>query len=392
MATAAGRKTIPLSVPHLEGNAWAYVKECLDTGWVSSAGPFVDRFEREFCDATGAAHAVACVNGTAALQVALRIAGVGPGDLVIVPTLTFIATVNAVAYLGADPLFTDSDPYYNLDVAKVLQFLDDHTERRESGTFDRDSGRRIAAVVPVHVFGNAAGLEALLGPCREAGIAVVEDAAESLGTRYTEGALAGRHTGTVGDLGCFSFNGNKIITTGGGGMIVTNDREHARRARYLTTQAKDDEVRYVHGEVGYNHRLTNLQAALGVAQLESLPSFLEAKRRNFAHYRRAVADIHGLEISESPPYARSNHWMVPLRIDAERYGRDRETLMADLHAAGIQTRPIWHLNHLQAPYAHARRHRIERAPIQLSETLNLPCSTNLTPDEIEEVCDRLRHG
>lgn len=385
-------RTIPLAVPQIEGRAWAYVKECLDSGWVSSAGPFVDRFEREFRDYVGSGHAVACVNGTAALQVALRVVGVGPGDVVLVPTLTFIATVNAAHYLGALPVFMDSDGFYNIDVDKVLEYLDRHTERRDGGTFDRDSGRRVAAIVPVHVFGNAARLEPLLEPCRAGGIAIVEDAAESVGSRYVGGALAGRHTGTIGDVGCFSFNGNKIMTTGGGGMIVSDDAELARRARYLTTQAKDDEVRYVHGDVGYNYRLTNLQAALGVAQLESMPGFLEAKRRIFEVYRAAVEEIDGLEVPDAPPYAANNHWMVPLWIVPERYGRDRERLMADLLENGIHTRPPWHLNHLQAPYAGCRAYRIEAAPRQLEHTLNLPCSTGLSVDEIATVCRGLRRG
>ena len=383
---------IPLSVPNITGNAWGYVKECLDTGWVSSAGAFVDRFEEGFRAATGASHAVACVNGTAALQVALRVAGVAPGDEVLVPTVTFIATVNAARYLGAVPVFMDSDRHFNLDVDKVREFLRERTERREGATFNRGSGRRIAAIVPVHVFGNAARLAELLEPCRAGGIAIIEDAAESLGTYYLEGPLAGRHTGTIGLLGCFSFNGNKIITTGGGGMIVTNDDEVARYARYLTTQAKDDEVRFVHGDVGYNYRLTNLQAALGIAQLEALPAFLEHKRTNFRHYQDAIAQIEGLELPDGPPYARNNHWFYPLQVDVERYGRDREALMADLGAEGIQTRPMWQLNHRQPPYLHHERYRIDTALVQHQCTLCLPCSTNLTPSEIERVCDGLRRG
>ena len=383
---------IPLSVPNVGGNAAAYVQSCLDSGWVSSAGAFVERFEREFAAYTKVRHAVACVSGTAALQLALQLAGVRPGDLVLVPTLTFIATVNAVHYLGAEPLFLDSDDSYCLDTDAVLAFLAERTERRDEGTFDRTSGRRIAAALPVHVFGNAAPLERLLAPLREAGIALVEDAAESLGTVYTDGALAGRHTGTVGALGCFSFNGNKIITTGGGGMIVTDDDTLAQRARYLSTQAKDDEVRYVHHEVGYNFRLTNLQAALGVAQMEMLPGFLDTKRTNFLRYRAALSDVEGLALSDGPAFARNNHWMYALQIDAARYGRDRERLMTDLTAAGIQTRPVWELNHRQRPYAHCRHERVDCARRLHECTLNLPCSTNLTSEQVDAVCERLRHG
>ena len=383
---------IPLSVPNITGKAWEYVRECLDSGWVSSAGAFVNRFEEAFRTYTGARHAVACVNGTAALQVALRVAGVGPGNEVLLPTVTFIATINAVRYLGAIPIFMDSDRYFNLDADKVRAFLDERTVSRDGGTFNRVSGRRIAAVVPVHVFGNAARLDALLEPCRSAGIAIVEDAAESLGTRYAQGALDGRHTGTIGELGCFSFNGNKIITTGGGGMIVTDDADLARRARYLTTQAKDDDVRFVHGEVGYNHRLTNLQAALGVAQLESLPAFLATKLTNFRRYQQAVAGIDGLDLPDGPPYACNNHWFYPLQVDAMRYGRDRENLMSDLSEVGIQTRPMWQLNHLQRPYLEYERYRIETAYTQHERTLCIPCSTSLRPEHVERVCDRLRHG
>ncbi len=380
---------IPLSVPHIKGNEWKYVKECLDTEWVSTAGKYVGQFEESLREYTDAGHAVACVNGTAALQVALRIVGVLPGDEVIVPTVTFVATVNAVSYQGGAPVFMDCDDYYNIDSAKVLEFLEKQTETRDGSTYNRASGKRIAALVPVHVFGNAARLEDLLDACRERNIKIVEDAAESLGTAYTEGRLTGRHTGTVGDIGCFSFNGNKIITTGGGGMIVTDNPEYAERARYLTTQAKDDEVRYIHEDIGYNYRLTNVQAAIGVAQMESLPEFLEAKRRNFLSYESALEDVEGLQLATSPAYARNNHWMYPLRIDRQAYGRDREALMRDLQSKGVQTRPLWQLNHLQTPFRDFQHYRIEMAPKLLEETLNLPCSVNLTQSDVEYVVQAL---
>lgn len=381
-------RVIPLSVPSIGGNEWQYVKECLDTEWVSSAGRFVEQFEADLARFVGIEYAVACVNGTAALQVALRVMGVAPGNAVIVPTLTFISTVNAARYLGAEPIFMDCDAYYNIDVDKLADFLDQRAAQREDGCYDRETGKRLAAVVPVHVFGNAARMDEIVELCRPRGIAVVEDAAESLGTRY----LDGRHTGTLGDMGCFSFNGNKIITTGGGGMIVTGNPTLAARARYLTTQAKDDEVRYVHEEVGYNFRLTNLQAALGVAQLERLPAYLTAKQRNYEHYRRGIVDIDGLALAQPPGYATNNLWMYGLQIDAGRYRYDREGLMAALKTHGIQSRPVWHLNHLQRPYRDCQTWRIERAPLLLATTLNIPCSVNLSEDDVDYVIDRLRHG
>lgn len=378
---------IPLSIPNLGGNEWKYVQECLDTGWVSSAGPFVERFEAELAACTGAAHAVACVNGTAALQIALQILGVRPGDEVIVPTLTFIATVNAVRYLGAEPVFMDCDEFYNLDGEKTAAFLQREVELRGTDCFNRATGRRIAAVVPVHVFGNAADLTPLLDLCRARNVAVLEDAAESLGTRYRDG----RHTGTLGEIGCFSFNGNKIVTTGGGGMLVTQSQGFAARARYLTQQAKDDEVRYIHHEVGYNFRLTNLQAALGVAQLERLPEFLAVKLRNHERFAAELTGIEGLTLAAVPPYAHNNHWMYPLRIDAARYGRDRDGLWAHLHGHGIQTRPVWHLNHLQRPYKHCQAYRIEVAPRLVATTLMIPCSVGLRAEEIDDIVSKLRH-
>lgn len=376
---------IPLSAPRIRGNAWEYVKECLDTEWVSSAGKYVERFEQDFARFVGARRAVACVNGTSALQVALRLAGVGPGDAVLVPTVTFIAPVNVIRYLGAEPVFLDCDEFYNLDEAGALAFLEGQCESRGSGLFDRATGRRIGAVLPVHVFGNAARLERLVAACRRLSVPVVEDATESLGTRYTSGAFAGRHTGTIGQSGCFSFNGNKIITCGGGGMIVTDDDALADRARYLTTQAKDDEVRFIHGDVGYNFRLTNLQAALGVSQMELLPEFLASKRQTYAAYEQRLNGVPGLHIAGLPPYAENNCWMVPLQVDASVYGRDRDAVMADLARQKIQTRPLWQLNHLQAPYVGCRSWAIERAPQLLANTVNLPCSVGLTGDELDIV-------
>jgi len=275
---------IPLSVPHIRGKEWEYVKECLDGEWVSSAGPFVDRFEREFATYVGSKHAVACSSGTASLHVALLLAGVKDGDIVLVPTLTFIASVNAVRYCGAAPIFFDCDENYNLDPNQVVDFLTHECRSGSQGIVHKQSRRKIAAIMPVHIFGNAVWLEPLLEVADKFGIPIIEDATESLGTRYLSSAGArtgGKHTGTIGQLGCFSFNGNKIITTGGGGMLVTNDDSMAKRAKYLTTQAKDDDARFIHNEVGFNYRLTNLQAAVGSGQLEKIDEYKKRRKRFF---------------------------------------------------------------------------------------------------------------
>jgi len=383
---------IPLSVPTINGNEWQYVKECLDTGWVSSAGKYVDKFEADICEYTGAKHAVACVNGTAALQVALRLVGVSAGDEVIVPTLTFIAPVNAARYLGAEPIFMDCDNYLNIDIPKTVQFINEETEFNDGYSINKKTGKIIRAIVPVHMYGNAVDLSPLLGICQQKNIKVVEDASESLGTVYTSGNLKGKHTGTIGDIGCYSFNGNKIMTTGGGGMIVTDSPEYATKAKYLTTQAKDDEVRYIHNEIGYNYRLTNIQAALGVAQLERLPEYIKLKKNNYDLYKKEIDKISGLHLAEGPAYARCNHWMYLLIIDKDKYGLDREGLMKKLADYGIQSRPIWYLNHLQKPYLEYQHYKIEKAHGMLERTLNIPCSANLTSEDVFRTIGVLREG
>jgi len=376
---------IPLSVPSLNGNELKYVKECLDTEWVSSAGKYVDLFEQKIAEYTGSKYAIACVNGTAAIQVSLRLAGVGAGDEVIVSTLTFIASVNAITYNNATPIFMDADKYYNLDSEKTIEFIRQETVFRDGFTYSKTTNNKISAIVPVHIWGNATWQDELVPLCEERNIAVVEDASESLGTVYTAGKYEGRSTGTIGKLGCISFNGNKVITAGGGGMILTDDKQLANKARYLTTQAKDDPVRYIHHEIGYNFRLTNIQAALGVAQLEQLPLFLKCKRKIFKQYQSGLNNIDGLDLADVPDYANNNHWMNLLQIDSEVYGEDWELLMQRLKEKGVQTRPVWFLNHLQKPYRKCQNYELGRAEKLFNKSLCLPSSINLTDDQINSI-------
>ena len=380
---------IPLCVPTLKGNEWKYVKECIDTEWVSSAGKYVDLFEQKISEYTGSKYAVACINGTSAIQVSLRLAGVLPGDEVIVPTLTFIAPINAIAYNNASPVFMDADNFYNLDTGKTISFINNETVFKDGFTYNKSTNVKVAALLPVHVWGNACLLDELTKLCRERNIAIVEDASESLGTFYKEGKYKGKHTGTVGKLGCISFNGNKIITTGGGGMILTDDEKLAEKAKYLTTQAKDDPIRYVHDEIGYNFRLTNIQAALGVTQLEQLPAILKRKKELFDYYRSAIEDIDGLSLSKVPNYADNNHWLNLLQIDSKEIGEDHETLMQRLEKNGIQTRPVWKLNHQQKPYQNCQSYRIDNANKLVEKSLCLPSSSNLINDNINSVINDL---
>lgn len=383
---------IPLSVPSIQGNEWKYIKECLDTEWVSSAGKYVDLFEKKIAEFTGSQYAIACVNGTAALHISLILAGIKPGDEVVVPTLTFISPINAIRYCNAHPIFMDADNFYNIDAEKIIDFINKENIFKDGNTYNKYTQKCFRAIIPVHIFGNAVCLDDLYEICKERNIKIIEDATESLGTKYIKGKFSGKHTGTIGELGCLSFNGNKIITTGGGGMILTDNKDYAEKAKYLTTQAKDDTVRYIHNEIGYNYRLTNIQAALGVAQLEQLPEFIEIKKRNFNKYKKKINKIPGLHLAETPDYAENNHWMYELQIDKDKYGKDREKLMQYFSEKGIQTRPVWYLNHLQKPYKGYQNYKIEKAVELWENTLNIPCSVNLTNESIYKVLENLNYG
>jgi len=376
---------IPLSIPSLNGNEWKYIKECLDTEWVSTAGKYVELFEEKVQDYTGSKYAISCVNGTSALQVGLRLVGVEAGDEVIVPTLTFIAPINAVKYNGASPIFMDADSFYNMDAEKTIQFIKEKTIFKNGFSYNKSTQARISAIIPVHVWGNAAWLDELIPLCKELNIAVVEDASESLGSFYNDGINSGKHTGAVGKIGCLSFNGNKIITSGGGGMILTNDLGLAEKAKYLTTQAKNDPVRYIHDEVGYNFRLTNIQAALGVAQLEQLPNILARKQKIHKRYSDELEIIEGLSMADGPKYARNNYWLNLLQIESEIFGETPEQLMNRFKKYKIQTRPVWVLNHLQKPYQNCQDYKIEKAEELANKSLCLPSSYNLKNESIESI-------
>ena len=376
---------IPLSVPNLKGRELQYIKRCIDTNWVSSAGAFVSKFEDAICSYTHSKYAVACVNGTAGLHIALKLCGVGMGDEVIVPTLTFIAPANAVKYLGAEPVFMDCDDYMNIDPIKLREFCLKECKIAKSGLINRSTGRIIKAVIPVHIFGNPCDMQEITKIAKAYRLKVIEDATESLGSYYTLGTYKGKFTGTIGDIGVFSFNGNKIITTGGGGMIVTNNRLLAEKARYLTNQAKDDPVKYIHNEIGYNFRLTNLQAALGLAQLEQLKKFIKIKKSNYELYCKLLTSVRGLKMLGTPDGTSPNYWFYSLLVINKVHGIGREKLMDNLTKKGIQSRPIWQLNHLQLPYRKNQVYKIEKAPWFWERVLNLPCSTDLQEKQVRLV-------
>lgn len=336
-----GGKPIALHEPSFAGNEWAYVKECLDTGWVSSAGKYVDRFEQSLADYTGVKRAVAVVNGTAALHVCLLLVGVEQGDEVLVPTLTFIATANAVSYCGAIPHFVDSEETtLGLDPNKLGQYLEEITEIRVGSCFNKKTGRRIKAVVPMHTFGHPVDLDRLVEVCQQYHIELVEDAAESLGSYYK-----GQHTGNHGRVSALSFNGNKTITTGGGGAILTNDEGLGKLAKHLTTTARlPHKWSFIHDRIGFNYRLPNINAALGCAQLEQLPQFIKNKRELAEQYARAFAGLEGIRCFTEPAFARSNYWLNVLLLD-EADTVQRDALLDAANQRGFMTRSVWTLMH-----------------------------------------------
>lgn len=368
------QKAIALHEPLFKGNEWDYVKKCLDSGWVSSAGKHVSHFEKQLAEYTGVKHVIAVVNGTAALHTCLQLAGVTAGDEVFVPALTFIATANAVSYCGAVPHFVDSEERtLGLDPFKLGDYLEEISELRTEGCFNKKSNRRIKAVVPMHTFGHPVDLDPLLEVCRRFNLELVEDAAESLGSLYK-----GYHTGRWGLLSVLSFNGNKIITTGGGGAILTNESSLAVLAKHLTTQAKMPHPwSFNHDLVGYNYRMPDINAALGCAQLEKLPEFIEQKRALALRYQEAFAGIEGVKLFKEADFARSNYWLNVLLLD-EEYSTARDTLLELTNQLGIMTRPAWTLIHKLPMYKDCPRMNLACANNLEGRLINIPSSAVLT--------------
>lgn len=377
-------KQIPLSVPNFIGNELRYVTEAVKSEWVSSGGPYVEHFENKIAEYVKAEGAAACQNGTSGLHTALMLCGVKSGQEVIVPTLTFIAAVNPIRYIGAEPVFMDCDDSLCMDPEKLEEFCCRECIFSDGDLVHKNTNKIIKCLVTVHVFGNMADMESIMDTAQKYHLKVVEDATEAIGTYYETGKYARRYAGTIGNAGVYSFNGNKIITTGGGGMIVSNDPELIERARHLTTQSKSDPLYYMHDEVGYNYRMTNLQAALGLAQLECLEQFIQKKKENYSEYESRVRKIEGLRLLPMRQGVRCNYWFYSLYCDST-YGYTRDELIQDLSREHIQVRPIWGLIHEQLPYQGCFAYKIEKALKYVLHVINIPCSTKLTKAEIETV-------
>ncbi len=377
------KRFVPLSIPNFNGNEKKYVDDALEQGWVSTGGAYITRLEQQLAEFLKVDKAAACQSGTSGLHLALVECGVQPGDMVIVPTLTFIAAVNPVRYQFAEPVFMDCDESLCIDPEKLAEFCEKECKLEAQQLVHKKSGRVVKAVIVVHVFGNLADMEAIMSIAGEYHLKVVEDATEALGSHYTAGKLAGRYAGTIGDFGVYSFNGNKIITTGGGGAVTARCADEVEHLKYLSTQAKDDPQFYIHNEIGYNYRMTNLQAALGVAQMEELQQFIETKHRNYILYKERFREVSFGTLLPFREGTSSNQWFYSLQLREDRLqGKDMRDIIGALQERGVQTRAIWGLIHEQKPYRQNIAYKIEKAPCYSATVLNIPSSTQLTEEDI----------
>ncbi len=412
------RKYIPLSIPNFEGNERKYVDDAIDQGWVSTGGAYITRLEQDMADFLHTDNVAACQSGTSAIHLSLLGSSVQPGDVVLVPPLTFIAAVNPVKYQFATPIFIDCDDSFCMDPVKLTEFCE--KECNFDGTILWHNKKMVKALVVVHVFGNMADMESIMQTAHKYNIKVIEDATEALGTRYltqdeynercdsttvfsavkacpdqinsksVSNKFFGKYAGTIGDFGAYSFNGNKIITTGGGGAVTARESKTVDHLRYLSTQAKDDPHYYIHHEVGYNYRMTNLQAALGVAQMEELPEFISRKQKNYELYKELFDNF---DLATLMPFREgtvSNKWFYSLCIDRIKIKASMREIITALDAKGIQTRAIWGLINEQNPYLNEETYKLEKAPYYAERILNIPSSTEISEEEIRYVADTIK--
>ena len=362
---------ISLHAPLLKGNEVKYVKKCISTTWLSSAGNYVSQFEKKIISYTKSKFGASCINGTAALQVSLRLLGLKADHEVIVPTITFIAPINAIKYFSAKPIFMDVDDYGNIDSKKTIDFIKNKTIFKNGKTYNKKTKKIISVLIAVHVFGNPADLEKLVSICKKRNIKVLEDASESLGSFYSKGRFKGKHTGTVGDLGCISFNINKVITTGGGGMILCKSKKMTKKIKYLVNQAKDDKINFIHNDVGYNFGLSNINAAIGYAQLKNLNKILKLKKNLHLLYRNYFSEKTKFSIIEKPNYSVPNYWLNIVDLKSRK---QKINFLKTLLKYNIEARPVWKCNHLQKPYLNCETFKITNALKIVDNYLCLPSS------------------
>jgi len=353
-------KKIPLSEPYLFGNEKKYLIECIKTNWLAS-GKYVDNFEKKIKKTTNAKFVISNINGTSSLQLALRILNPKSGDEVLVPSITFIASINSVIYNSCSPVFFDCDEHLNININDLINFLKFNTYSKGGFSYNKKTNKRIIALIIVHVFGNSANVKIqLINLCKKKNIKIIEDAAESFGA-FFKNSKRKTHTGVIGDIGCFSFNGNKIVTAGGGGALVTKNKNFYLKAKYLSNQAKDNSDLFIHNEVGYNFRLSNLHAAIGYAQIGHIRKIILKKKYIHNYYKRELNKIYGLRILEAPKHSVSNYWLNVLTIDKKKYGLTKLETMKKFKNLNIEARSLWFPNHMQKPFKHFEKYKITNA-------------------------------
>jgi perosamine synthetase len=377
---------IPLHAPIIKGNEFKYVNDCLKTGWVSTAGKYVNLFEEKIKKYTRAKYAIACTSGTSALHISLLLSGVDSKSEVIVPTLSFIAPINAIDYCNARPIFMDVDDDYSLDVKKTIEFIKNNTYFKNNKTINKKTNKHIKAIIVVHVYGRSVNFEELYLVCKNRKIKIVEDAAEGMGNFFLKGKFKKKHVGTLGDFGCLSFNGNKIITSGGGGMILTNNINYAKKAKYLTTQSKNDGIFFVHNEIGFNYRLTNVQAAIGLAQLEKINQYIKVKKKIYSNYLNFFSKKKKLNFKKIPNFASSNYWLNIVEFKKFYKKSDLKKIISKMKKHNIEVRPTWHLNHMQKQFNKSETYKIENANRLANKIICLPSSVNLSKKDIKRIC------
>ncbi len=370
-----------LSGPNISGNEWKYVKDCLDTGWVSSVGSYVDQFEKMSAEFAGTKYAVATSSGTTALHICLIMMGINENDYVITQNITFIATCNAIKYTGANPILIDTDENnWQMDLDLLEEFLNNETEQRDTVCYHKKDGKRIPAIMPVHVLGNICDMDRLLALAKKHHLVVIEDSTEALGSYYK-----GKHAGSFGLMGTFSYNGNKIITTGGGGMIVTDDEALAKKAKHLTTQAKSDPFEYMHDEIGYNYRLVNVAAAMGVGQMELLPSFIKRKKEIIAIYKKNLETVGDISFQQVSADVSPNWWLPTIKTSRQR------DVLKILNENKMQSRPFWvPMNQLPMFRDNIFYNHTDRSDHLYKHCLSIPCSTNITNEQLEAVGNKIK--
>lgn len=376
------KKFIPLCIPNFEGNEKKYLDDAITQGWVSTGGPYITKLEKQMANFLHVEEVSACQSGTAALHLCLIECGVQPGNMVIVPTLTFIAAVNPVMYQFAEPVFMDCDDSLCMDPVKLEEFCNLECHFDGIKLIHNKSGKHVKAIIVVHIFGNLADMEKIMSIAEQFNLKVIEDATEALGSKFISGRYAGKYAGTIGDFGAYSYNGNKIITTGGGGAVTSKNSNMVKHIKYLSTQCKDDPHYYIHNEIGYNYRMTNVQAAIGVAQMEELSEFIKRKQNNYELYKKQFSNFKYGKLMEFREGTSSNKWFYSIKIDRNKIKSTMREIVTDLEKLGIGTRPIWGLIHEQLPYKNAIAYKIEKAQYYSDCILNFPSSTNLSENDI----------